>query len=298
MNDPRGRPRFHDSLDALRLLMTTDEYGVIESSLALLLDRLLLGRILTESTFAPVRRMPDVYLAEMDTLISDFARTAGIENYLTPDLQRSIRSLIVRGAAHSARSAPIADSTFVNVALGLLRSGWTQLRCKTCGYLFRPSDLGPARRSLLGGIDLEFGDRIRPERMNDPVKRPILTALQVDHIVPRSSWGPSDHSNLQFLCALCNQGKAIYVAGLEALSVIAAGSYGLHHAIDLYPNRTIFYAALDRMVSRCQICNRDSSVAELTVRPRGDWFTPWTSDVLCYECADEFPYPLPQRRSR
>ena len=271
-------------LTALSLLLPESEYSVVEKSLKALLDRLLIGRILTDPAFVPVLELPDVYLSKLSELIDGFVANNNLDEIVSHRQRGIIRAIILRGQAYKSRNALVADSTFFSLLQNLLQMQQTEVRCQCCGYHFRYSDVDGRRAAMIGSLEITLSSSMHPDRVVDPVKRPIMTKLEVDHIVPRAGWGGTEVSNLQILCQLCNQGKSIYTAGLEALSVIAAGSYSLNSSIEYYPNRTIFYAALNEAGSKCQRCDADASMAELTVAPTSEWFTPWTAVVTCYAC--------------
>jgi 5-methylcytosine-specific restriction endonuclease McrA len=273
-------------LEALRKLLDEHEYNGVLASLKDVLDRLLLGRILTDQRFIPIREFPDIYLADVDDFIDDLLAENGILPLVDRDLKRRIRVLLLRGQARGSHTAVIADATFLNVARSLLQEGREDVRCRVCGYHFRYGDMDDKRRSLLSSLDLRLASSLTPKREVDKIKRPIMTNLEVDHMVPRTGWGPSDARNLQFLCRLCNQGKSIFTSALESLSIISAGSYGLYHGVDRFPNKTIFYSALSYQKSTCQQCGKNAAATELTVVPHGEWFTPWTVDVTCYDCVE------------
>jgi hypothetical protein len=50
------------------------------------------------------------------------------------------------------------------------------------------------------------------------------------------------------------------------------------------PNRAIFYASMSMNEHKCFSCGKHASEIELTVVPDGEWFTPWTLQLLCYDC--------------
>lgn len=262
-----------------------EQARVIGECLSSILDRLLLGRLATDEQLAPIRRFPDIYAGEsakrIDARLCELGIVPDERAYLAPKL----KTLLVRGRGAGANRALVTEGVFRAVAVRIARTGATNLRCACCGYHFRRCDLSEPKRKIVEACGLEFSDRIPIQRESDRVKIPSYTELEVDHIVPRTGWGPSDPPNLQFLCRLCNQGKLNFESGYETLSVLAAGAYSLEFSVASRPNRTIFYASMMMNDRRCCCCDVTAESAELTIVPFDEWFTPWTSQVWCYGCS-------------
>ncbi len=271
-------------LEILRLVLEPEEYANVSECLSALVHRALIGRLATDPHFLPLREFPSVYGGESAQRIEARLLALGVEADACQQLVAQLRKILVRGVGSNARVAPISDAVVRLVCARLAGSGWETMRCMCCGYHFRPADMSESRRKIADQCGLTLSQAMRPERVADSIKTVGFTTLHVDHIVPRAGWGPTDTSNLQLLCELCNQGKSLYHNGQEAASPILAGAYSLFDSCSYRPNRTIFYSCVVFNGSLCDSCGKTARECELTVRRKSEWFTPWTVDVVCYEC--------------
>jgi hypothetical protein len=271
-------------LEQLSRVLDIDQMESVRRSISSVLDRLLLGRLATDEAFRVIRDLPDVYTGESAVRIDARLSELGLGQSARETLVPKLKTMLLRGKGHDASTAQVTDGALRGLFSRLSRSGRQLLRCNCCGYHFRRCDLSASRWRLVERSGLELSKEMSDARRSDPIKTAGLTALEVDHKIPRAGWGPTDVSNLQALCRLCNQGKMIFENGGEAVSVLAAAGYSLNHTAFYAPNMTIFYSCIVMAERKCANCGVTSRDAELTVKPDGEWFTPWTSKVLCYEC--------------
>jgi hypothetical protein len=270
-------------LVAVSKILNVDEAKVLLECVAAVLDRVAVGRLVTDDSLALIRQFPSMYLGESAERINSRLTEMGVDDVSRRELVPKLKAMLARGQENQA---PVGSGSLQALFARIARSGSDKLRCKSCGYHFRAADMGAMRKRLIESVGLEFSQGIILERLSDPIKTPLFTALEIDHIIPRVGWGSSDASNLQVLCQLCNQGKLIFESGFECISLIAASSYSLNFGMDYLPNRTVFYASMSMNDSRCMLCETTAQESELTIVPRSHWFTPWTVDVVCYHCFD------------
>lgn len=273
-----------EQLRVLQAVLDPRAFAGVSECLSSLIDRAIIGRLATDDCFALIRDYPAIYAGESAKRIDDRLIDLGIDLEARRRLLPQLKRILVRGEALGSRRAPIGDAVVRAVCARLASSGRDTLRCTTCGYHFRPADMSESRRKVAEEFGLRLSLSLRVERIADQIKTASFTGMQIDHIVPRAGWGPTDAINLQVLCELCNQGKLMFHDGFEAISVVLAGAYSLYISSAYRPNRTIFYSCMAINGSRCGNCHRGATDIELTVRPTTEWYTPWTVDVLCYEC--------------
>lgn len=272
-------------LSVMSKVLTETENRVLLECLKSVIDRVLLGRLITDDEFAIIRRYPSMYLAESAERIEGRLCQLDVDEQSRTELVPKLKTLLVRSQSKQVGLAQVSPGAIQALFARIAATGVEQLRCNSCGYHFRVHDMGSVRRQMAENAGLEMSRSTSPNgRQSDPIKRPIFTGLEIDHVIPRVGWGPSDASNLQVLCQLCNQGKLVFQSGFEAISLVAAGSYSLDFSIGYLPNRTIFYASMLLNDRTCSSCGRRFCEVELTVRPRSLWFTPWTVDLVCYDC--------------
>lgn len=181
-------------------------------------------------------------------------------------------------------------------------SGSKELRCKTCGFHFRVSDLinktnkDRARKATKKGLIL--ANTLYPGRASDPFK-PIqigeksMTSLTVDHIIPKETFGWSSHENLEILCGFCNFGKGAYRWPLEAVSQFAVGGlcdFPIGRSFSTLKG-IIVVASLRAQSGICCSCGKSKDEIEMTVRPIKNMsqdsyhgFSPWNLRTICYPC--------------
>jgi hypothetical protein len=177
-----------------------------------------------------------------------------------------------------------------------------ELRCRTCGFHFRVSDLinetnkQRAKKATKKGLIL--ANTLYPGRSSDPFK-PIqigeksMTCLTVDHIIPRETLGWSSHENLEILCGFCNFGKAAYRWPLEAISQFAVGGlcdFPIGRSFSTLKG-IIVVASLRAQSGICCSCGKSKDEVEMTVRPVENMspnsyhgFSPWNLRTICYPC--------------
>lgn len=182
------------------------------------------------------------------------------------------------------------------------KSTHSDLRCQGCGYHFTPSDLGESRRELVSELGLNLSDYKLPGRLEDNLK-PIcnrhgksMTTLEIDHIIPRVSFGNNSSKNLQILCNFCNQGKLIYRWGGEPYAIGNAAS--LMHFInsdELFRAQQIsVVSAILSAKGHCETCSLTVSDTELTAvcNPNQTVTPEWRAEnnliVTCYTCKEPF----------
>lgn len=200
-----------------------------------------------------------------------------------------------------------ADDGTIATLLKSYRRRREELRCECCGYHFRYEDLATdTRRSLCKEAGLLLAQQIDPRRTVDAMKPDNQTELHVDHIIPRSGWGPTLVGNLQVLCAYCNLGKGFsmwageLVPGLLGLSLTGRGR-APNPSAQAYANteddsldsswflrRMLFYSTARHHGSICELCGGSWETRELTIQQR-DAESLWTfvtgMRLVCYECA-------------
>jgi hypothetical protein len=271
-------------MDLLGQILDHSALSQLLECLSSLADRALIGRLATDPEFLVIRQFPNIYAGETVARIEARLTELGVDYDGSKQLVWQLRQILVRGEGFGGRIAPIGDSVVRSVCSRLANSGVDMLRCKCCGYHFRPSDMSDPRRKIVAECGIQLSQSMRQERIADPVKTMNYTRLHIDHVIPRAAWGPTDASNLQVLCELCNYGKLIFQNGRESISTVLAAAYSLYQSSNYSPNRTIFYSCLALNGSRCSSCASTSDDSELTVQPMSEWYTPWTVRISCYDC--------------
>ena len=271
-------------LEALEHLVPPAEWDIIYRALQDVLSHLVEGRLLSHDDLSHVREMPNVYGSRAATEI----RNLLAQQY--PPLVLSDGDVANLARALLRRDEPdeITPAALYEVLKQAAHACPPRIRCVICGYAFREQDFAADRRLLLGALQVEFAE-LHASREFDYYKPHHATAAQVDHKVPRASWGGSGPSNLQLLCEFCNQGKLAFRHALGGLSLFAslslrlpvrsrANAIGRHH----WP---ALVAAL-AVAQGCETCGKSPLVTELRAAPRAGavWSGPWNLRVQCYEC--------------
>jgi ribosomal protein S27E len=166
-----------------------------------------------------------------------------------------------------------------------------EVRCAICGYHFLIADVG-SRIEYLNSLGAAFADLPDPGRLEDELKPPEYSRLELDHIVPEEGFGWSDADNLQVTCQFCNTGRLIFRRAFEPLSTMIAGALGLYPPSRPHrmTRQVIAVATLLESKGLCFRCGTPRVDAELTVELRNSepasrlWFVPWNLNVTCYRC--------------
>jgi hypothetical protein len=276
-----------ERIEALAAVLEERQLATVMDCISAVLDRVILGRLVTDRSLELLRRYPNIYAGESSQRINARLVELGITGARKQDLVPKLKGMLSRGMPMKFNGPVVGEGTVRALLSRIAAAGVEYLRCASCGYHFRRCDMNSSRRKMIDDVGLRLSDAMRTERSGDPIKSSSFTQLEVDHIIPRVGLGPSDVSNLQVLCQLCNQGKMIFETGFESLSILAAAAYSFNFAMSYKPNRTIFYACLFVNGRRCNRCGRSSAQQELTIEPLEEWFTPWTVRVACYDCYGE-----------
>lgn len=158
-------------------------------------------------------------------------------------------------------------------------------RCQLCGYEFRYEDTKNARIKKLFSDEQYYSERydgLKPMSLKKNLRK-----YAIDHIMPISSFGTNDISNLQLLCAQCNFGKDDYLtysetresSGFRQLMYIDKTELNSDHELML------FYAIIFRD-KKCYNCKKGPNETELTISPINlpNFFIYDNLRAVCYDC--------------
>jgi hypothetical protein len=273
---------------SLTLLSNNDERSLLRY-----VARNLRRRVLYDLVPAKVLRFPgarDQYDLEGE-IVATIAERLGIpeQTVRKSTLPRVIRQLSV--------NLSLSRSETGTEAIGVLlrRDG---SRCSMCGYRFRPADCP---------VDIDEGvleDEPYHEAMYDSLKPSSfdvsLRPMEVDHIIPISSFGSNAVSNLRILCSMCNSGKSDYLAYPEPrpASGYRARERLKERSLGRGGDLSLFYAVLERDKC-CTVCGQTPRTTELTLAPRDPrkFFLFDNLKTVCYFCDDYQMRWIPRTRS-
>lgn len=275
----------------------------VEETLLEIVIRALETRILADNVLLNLARFWPAYAGQADTIIEErigvlFGAAA------PPALVDYVKKCVRRNSDFATSKSTIPHDILERLVERVAKdpANNNQLRCSTCGYHFRPDDMGDDRRELVADAGIELATSLMPGRNTDPykpiatfgIKNPIsLLQLGVDHVTPEAGLGWTDVENLRFACAFCNNGKSIYRRARESFGTSVASSLMLladktRHT--MLKQQTVV-ATLAGSQGACIACNASRTTTELTVRPKNapvverEWFVPWSLRVVCYVCA-------------